>query len=119
MLKPKATHFLQNLMVASTIEEACRMTKISKKTAYKYMDDPEFKQEHLEAKREAMKLITARLQRLSSKALDTLENVLDDPEANPSTKVTASKNVLEFAYRGFEDEDISARLEQIERLTDI
>jgi len=117
MLKPKAIKLLQNLMVASTIEEAAEMTKIAKTTAYKYMDDPEFKQAHLEAKREAMKLVTARLQRLSSKALDTLEDVLDDPEANPSTKVTASKNVLEFAYRGFEDEDISARLEQIERIT--
>ena len=39
------------------------------------------------------------------------------PESIDSARVTAAKTVLEFAVKGIELEDLSARVEQLEKLS--
>jgi hypothetical protein len=57
---------------------------------------------------------TARLQIACSKAVVTLEAVMDDRTAIASARVAAAKAVLEIAHRLTEQEDVIERLTQLE-----
>lgn len=113
-LTQRQNNFLKALLTTSTVEEASQQANITRKTAYKYLNDLDFKEAYRDARRDAMQQVTTTLQVTSVKAVQTLARVLDDTEATPSAKVQASRSVLEFAYRAIELDDITARLEELE-----
>jgi hypothetical protein len=57
----------------------------------------------------------ARLQHVTTVAVNTLEAILTDPTARESAKVTAARAVLEWAIRGVELEDLEARIAALEQ----
>ena len=113
-LNQRQHKFLKALLTTATVEEASQQASITRKTAYKYLNDPIFKEAYRDARRDAMQQVTTTLQATSVKAVHTLAEVLDDKDATASAKVQASRSILEFAYRAIELDDITARLEELE-----
>ena len=120
MTQTSAKHekFILALMNTSTVEEAAKVAKISRGTAFQYLREPEFNEAYLTYRRETMQQSTANLQRISHKAIDTLEEVLEDPAAPTSSRVQAARAVLDLAYKGLELDDILQRLAKIEERID-
>ncbi len=62
-----------------------------------------------------MQQITSKLQNASSIAVETLLDVMTDKElSTSSSRVQASKTVLENAYKGIEMDYLQQRIEQLE-----
>ena len=114
-LKPKQEKFIISLMSKATTEEAIKDAGINRSTAYKYLRDPEFSNEYRRIRRETMQQVTSKLQNASSIAVETLLDVMADKElSTSSSRVQASRTVLENAYKGIEMDDLQQRIEQLE-----
>lgn len=103
------------LLTAPTIATAAAAVGISEQTLWRWLQDPDFKERYREAKREAVAQAVARLQQVSSQAVETLWVIMTDDEAKDSTRVTAAKAVLEMAIKGIELEDLAARIDALEK----
>lgn len=104
------------LLTAPTIAEAAKTVGIHEQTLWRWLQNSDFQACYREAKRQAVAQAIARLQQVSSEAVETLQQVMNDPETSASARVSAAKIVLEMTLKGSELEDLAARLEQLERL---
>lgn len=105
------------LLSEPTIERAARRAGISRRTALRWMADPNFDEQYRQAKRELLAHAMGRLRRVSSRAVDELLAVIEDPGASSASRVTASRTVLEMALRSHEDEELELRIQRLERQT--
>lgn len=114
-LKPKQEKLIIALMSKSTTEEAIEEAGINRSTAFKYLRDPFFSSEYRRIRRETMQQVTSKLQQASIIAVETLLDVMADKElSTSSSRVQASRTVLENAYKGIEMDDLQQRIEQLE-----
>lgn len=116
MLTPKQHRFLTAMLEEQSIDAAAKTARITRATAYKYLDDDEFRKELQAARRTIIDGISNRLRKLGTKAIETLNDNLTDAEATPATKNSTAKIILEFIYRSHELENVTERLDEMERL---
>ena len=62
-----------------------------------------------------MRATTARLQSHTTNAVDVLSQIMVDENAPANARVQSVRTILEYAYKGIELEDISERVERLER----
>ncbi len=113
-LNQRQERFLKAMLSTASIDEACKVAGINRNTGYKYLKDERFMRVYRKLRREAMQQVTARLQKVSEQAVQTLQEVMVDQESTPSSRVQAAKNVLDVAYRSLDIDDTQARVEAIE-----
>jgi hypothetical protein len=78
------------------------------------MRNPQFKNEYLQARREGLAQATARLQQSSGPAASTLLKLMVDPAMPPAIRLRAADYVLKHSLKSLEDDDLEARLAQLE-----
>lgn len=110
----KQRNYLEALLTSSNKTEACNKAHISRTTANRYENDPDFKKAYTELQRQAMEYTGNKLRSLTSHAVDTLAGVLDDPDASPSDKTRAAKIILDAGFHVQETQDILQRLDNLE-----
>lgn len=115
-LKPKQEQLLMAMLSEPSFEEAVRKAGISRTTAFRYKKDPIFMDEFRKLKKEMIETTTAKLQLASNTAVESLFEVSQSSKSDLA-RVQASKTILDFAYKGYELEDISERIRRIEDAT--
>ena len=118
-LKGKQNKFLLALLQEPTTDEAIKTADIHRVTAYKYLKDPTFKQALREARSDAVMIVSQKLSMAGEKAVVTLLEIVDDEEAPATSRVSASRTVLEYLYRSYENDEILERIERLEELQDM
>lgn len=106
------------LINSSSISEAAQVAGVGERTLFRWLNEQEFKEQYRHARREVVAQALANLQRVCSTAVNTLSEIMENSEASPSARVTASRAALELAIRSVETEDIMARLERLEEEVD-
>lgn len=114
-LTPKQAHFLEAMLSSQTIEKAIEKSGISRATAFKYLKDDEFKETLREHQKQLMQNTTTRLQSLTSLALDKLEEYMNDPQTSAHSMNMLINTVLQYAYKGYELQEIEERVNEIEK----
>ena len=102
------------LITSASIAEAARLAGVGERTLYSWLTDKTFQEQYRTARREVVNQALAQLQRVSSIAVNTLSEIMEDTKAPAGSRVSASKAVLELAIRAVELEDILQRLEALE-----
>ena len=102
------------LITSSSIAEAAQVAGIGQRTLYSWLNEKDFQELYRAARREVVGQALAQLQRVSSLAVNTLSEIMSDTKAPATSRVSASKAVLELAVKAVELEDIMARLERLE-----
>lgn len=110
----KKQKFLEALLTSNSIKEAYTKAHISRATATRYKKDPDFQAAYHKLQQQIMEFTGNKLRSVTLHAVDTLEAVLDDPEATPSDKSRAAKIILDNAFHVQETEDILQRIEKLE-----
>ena len=104
------------LLVEPTIARAAQAAGTSERTLYRWMrEDEDFKTMYRLAKREAFGQAVNLCQRLAPAAIHALAKVMTDPTASANAKVAAASAILKFGSDAIELEDITERLDRIER----
>lgn len=112
-LKPKQEQLLMAMLSEPSFEEAVRKAGIARTTAFRYKKDPVFMDEFRKLKKEMIETTTAKLQLASNTAVQSLFEVSQSSKSDLA-RVQASKTILEFAYKGYELEDLAERLRRLE-----
>ncbi len=103
------------LMTEPTIEAAAQRAGITGRTLQAWLTQEEFIGKWNAAKRALVQTATTRLRSGMIASIAALEQIRDDKETPASVKVSASRTILEFALRASELEDLSERLDRLER----
>jgi hypothetical protein len=114
--KPRlAERLITVLLSEPTIEGAARAAGVSIRTVHRWTQDLDFNEAFVFAKNNTMEAATAQLQGASSKAVDALLEVarMGEPDAG---RVSAARAILEFGFRGLENEVLAKRLDELEKL---
>ena len=111
----KRDKYMVALLTSSTKAEAYKAANISKATANRIEQEPDFIEQYNKIRRQAMEKTSDKLQGLASKAVDTLASVMDSEQATPTEKTRAAKIVLGGAYNAQQTQDILNRLDKLEQ----
>jgi len=121
------------LLEYPTIAEAAESCGISKRTLLRWMRHEGFQKQYREVKRALLAQATARLRAESGAAVEALAKVVETGDSwtepvfyqgkvcgkvkkfSPAARVSAATKILELALRSHEIEDLTERLERLER----
>ncbi len=115
-LNAKQAKALSALLSAPTLEKAALACGASESTLLRYLKADDFKAAYRAARREVVSLAVGQLQRATGGAVSVLCAVASDREAPASSRVTAARAILDFAFRAIETEDLLSRVERLEEL---
>lgn len=100
------------LATGMTIAAASKQAGVSEMTAYRRLNDPEFKRALEDAKREALERATSALGAASTAAVGALIGLLSSNA--PTARLGAARAILELAPKWRESLDLEARLSALE-----
>jgi len=113
--KSKSSQLIAALMMYPTFSEACAKAGVSERTAQRWMNDGEF-QRHFEwTRKEVLRKTIDGLRSCGLSSIKALQTVLDDKSVAPYVKVNAANTCLTHLFRAVEIEELSARLEKLEK----
>ncbi|MHB2018692.1 MAG: hypothetical protein ACYCW6_17225 [Candidatus Xenobia bacterium] len=98
------------LLTEPSLRDAATKAGVSERTLFRWQQTPLFRERFAAARRETVRQAIAKLQAISSKAVETLEAVMDDPEAPATAKVAAAKEILGTSIKAVEMEALEERL---------
>ena len=114
-LTRKQEEVIVALLSQRNVEEAARVTNIGARSIYRWMKEPDFDWAFREAKRAAFSQAIARLHQMASAAVSTLGKVMVDANTPEATKVRAADSILNHTIKAIENEEIEARVSELER----
>jgi hypothetical protein len=102
------------ILSATTLEEGCKLAKISKQTFYNWLQNPDFKNELARQRGEVVQEGLQNLKTSIKKAVEVLITCLDSNDAGVRRR--AANDLLSHTLRLREVEEIEDRLEKIEEV---
>jgi DNA-binding MurR/RpiR family transcriptional regulator len=102
------------LLTCRAITDAAHQCGIGEVTLHRWLKDAGFQTAYREARRAVVQQAITQVQRATGEAVETLRNVMQDPEAPASARVSAARVVLETAVKAVELEDLEARILALE-----
>ena len=114
----KAEQFIAALLTEPTVEAAAKKAGIGDVTAWRWMKDRAFADQYREARREAMRHTTARLQGAALESVDALREIQRSGESE-SARVSAARTILEQALKAADPEGVQQRLDALEQAVKI
>ena len=105
------------LLSNTTVRAACEALGIGETQAYSRLRDPAFRRKYDRAKRELLEQATSALQGRIAEAIDTMGEVMNDPEASHQVRLNAAQSIISSALKLNEETDVLTRLEALERLS--
>ena len=115
-LGTRKTRAVQALLQYGTKEKAAQEAGINVVTLWRWLKQAPFQEALRQARREAFSQSTGRLQQAAPAAVTTLLRLMTGEDTPPSSKVQASRSVLQFMQKSFELEDMEVRLARLEKL---
>jgi transposase len=105
------------LLQNKNVDEIAETLRVSRSTIYKWLERQDFKQRFAEVRQELFAEALEQLKVLTKEAINTLEDILKNGTKETS-RVTASKTVLELALRLKEVEELEKRVEELEKFVE-
>ena len=107
---------LPSLLSAKTITEGYELAGISKTQYYAWKKQPAFKAEYERQSNEIVKDSFSNLKRLAAQAVETMGNLLKSKSAH--VRFRAANAIIEHLIKVREQEDISDRIAELERIVE-
>ena len=113
-LSQKKVRAVEALLEMPTIQAAADHCGLNRRTVERWLGDADFKRAYDGARQAAFDRTLARLQTVSSQALDVLVNIMQNSKAKPAAKIRAAAIVLRLAV-DVQMADVLDKLDEIER----
>ena len=103
------------LVTRQSIEDAARVAGVAEKTLRRWMREPQFNAQYLQARREGVHQAVGRMQHATGAAGVTILKLMTDPNVPGAVRLRAAECVFHLAIKGIELEDIDVRVSELER----
>jgi transposase-like protein len=113
---PKQRKAIAALLSSRTIQDAAKAAKVSERTLYRWMNNPDFRAALADAESDAIDQATRRLIDLQDAAIDALKSLLTNKKASPWVKLQAAQMVLNSVPKRREQNKVESELEELEVL---
>jgi hypothetical protein len=87
------------LLTTDTICAAAAQIGVSERTLLRWLQEEDFQRAYREARRQVVQHAIVRMQRCTGEAVDALSDVMTNPEASASARVSAARSVLQLALQ--------------------
>ena len=104
------------LLSQPTMVKAAEAIGVDEVTLWRWMKTDGFRQKYKDAKRQVVEHAITLLQNACSEAVQTLRDVMANDEASASSRVSASKAVLEISIKTVEIEKLEERIATLENI---
>ena len=111
-LPPEEERAIQGLLTQRTRKAAAEFAGVSERKLYRLLKKTEFQEALREAKRAAYAHAVARLNHMAGSAVDTIEDMMNDPSLPPNIRLRAASNILQHTAQSVALET-EARVEQL------
>ena len=101
------------LLTEKTIANAAAKTGINEKTLRRWLGDDAFKADHAAARQAVFEAGMSRVLALASRAVDTLEVLLDEKKS-PSVRLGSARTIAELGIHQHDAATIMRKLDEIE-----
>ena len=115
-MTPNQTKALAALLTCKSRTEAARACGLSTKTLQGYEKDPAFADALERGRREALADAAHRIAAGYSETVDTLQDIVQNPDTPDASRVAAARVLLEYGIKYAEMTDINRRLDKLEEL---
>jgi hypothetical protein len=88
---------IQALLTGANVKEAAQYVQVGRTTLYRWLQEPAFRNAYQMAQERSLTWTVNRLQHIAAKAIQVLEQMLEDAEVPALAKVEAARTVLDFA----------------------
>jgi hypothetical protein len=113
-LTPTQERALVALLSHANTRTAAKSVGVDEATLWRWLQDKDFHAAYMTARRETVQHALARLQQVSTEAVNTLREVMRDKTAKGSERVSAAKAIIEYSIKAVEIEDLAQRVEELE-----
>jgi hypothetical protein len=103
------------LVTRQSIEDAARVAGVGEKTLRRWMREPQFNAQYLQARREGVSQAVARMQQATGAAGTVVLRLMTDANVPAAVRLRAAECVFTHAMKGIELEDVEVRLSELER----
>lgn len=110
----KQIKFLSALLQSGKVTEAIKACGISNSTAYRWIEEPEFKAELQKRKTEMLNEVSVKMQFGFSDAVENLLQIIRNPDSSDQVKINAIDCLFRNARPIIEEVDILNRLQAVE-----
>lgn len=115
-MNKKQMDFLKALMTETTIVKATEKARISRSTAYRYLNDVEFKQELNKAKVECISDTIRYLQGNLTACSEELMKIVKNPKTADQVRINAINTVFQNCKSLIDTCEVEERMRQIEEM---
>lgn len=106
---------LAALLAAPTAKEAAKIANVGERTLKRWRTLPAFQRAYREAQSELLESAVCQSRQHLTGALSALADITADANAPPAARVSAARASVELALKLGEQNDIMARLDELER----
>jgi hypothetical protein len=117
-LTAKQLKAIEALLTTRTRTEAAAAAQLGETTLWRYLQNPSFQSAYKTARREGIKQSVARLQQLTRKAVNVLEDLLEDDTLPAMVKIRLVDISLSHAFKANEFEELEEIQRQLTKLED-
>lgn len=114
-LSRKKEQAIATLLSQPSIGGAAKKIGIAEKTLFRWLQLDGFQLAYKNARRQVVQQAIAQIQSVMSEAVQTLLDVMSNPVAPASAKVSAARALLDIGFKVVEIEDLESRIEKIEK----
>lgn len=111
-LSRKADDLIIALLANDSIAGAAKAVGIAEKTAWRWLQDPDFARSYREARRRVVEQALATIQAATTEAVETLRRNLTCQK--PAVEVRAAESIIATAVKAVELMDVEERLAALE-----
>lgn len=99
LLNPKQEKAIDHEMAGVALDEIARRLRVDIRTIRRWRRDPQYLTELRVRRDQQRREIVQQVTKLATKAMTTLEGVMDDRDAHPSSRVAAAGRILDLATK--------------------
>lgn len=114
-LSPRQRRFVAAMLTARTVREAAAAVGVTERTGLKYLANPAVKRALGQALDDALGQATRQVVKAMTGALDTLEEIHQDPDAPTGARVSAARAILDAGPKLREALDLAERVTALEQ----
>jgi len=113
-LSRKQEQAIVALIAQPTIPAAAMVTGVADVTLWRWLQRPDFLRAFREARRQVVEQALGEVQAATIDAVQTLRDVMLNPDTPPASRVAAARTILDTAIRGVELLDLESRIADLE-----